>query len=335
MMCVWRESSALWENSLIYRTLWVVEHATAHFAKAVVPQGAGRPHEDWEAEAMGRQLRHAPDHGGCGGFPADQSLQRARPRPRRRRSRENDQGRSEKVRSAVATLESWFGAPGNGRDRAVESLGEIESTATEANRFYRSISLAATALFQFEKWLTVAPRLGSAGPGGPVPGPPGSADLTRAVLDSVDVAIDDLDAQTSLEQFLSEAEPWEQLLVEIRNIVDPPVSSGTVEVFVPKRVSIRYCYPFAVEADDQKSLEDPGPLHASLQEALKSALGAGKIRVHEPKPLEPTSSLLPRTPKPGYMTVTRYNFRISKHGMGRLLGRATMDNESAVRYGSP
>ncbi len=42
------------------------------------------------------------------------------------------------------------------------------------------------------------------------------------------------------------------------------------------------------------------------------------------------SSLLPRTPKPGYMTVTRYNFRISKYGMGRLLGRATMDNESAV-----
>ena len=290
MMCVWRESSALWENCLIYRTLWVVEHATAHFAKAVVPQGAGRPHEDWEAEAMqavscgmrlitadaevfrqinlssARDLAHA----------ADEAVRTTR-------------DVQEKVRSAVATLESWFGAPGNGRDRAVESLGEIESTATEANRFYRSISLAATALFQFEKWLTVAPRLGSAGPGGPVPGPPGSADLTRAVLDSVDVAIDDLcDAQTSLEQFLSEAEPWEQLLVEIRNIVDPPVSSGTVEVFVPKRVSIRYCYPFAVEADDQKSLEDPGPLHASLQEALKSALGAGKIRVHEPKPLEPT-----------------------------------------------
>ena len=42
-------------------------------------------------------------------------------------------------------------------------------------------------------------------------------------------------------------EPWERLLIEVRDIV---FFGDTRRVFAPRRVSIRYCYPFAIEASE-------------------------------------------------------------------------------------
>ncbi|MGD0702856.1 MAG: hypothetical protein ABSA02_23610 [Trebonia sp.] len=81
---------------------------------------------------------------------------------------------------------------------------------------------------------------------------------------------------------MSRCEPWERLLVEIREIVSCTTRlSGTAtpaRVFVPKRVLIRYCYPFAVEADERTA----GCLDKLRKKDLDEAFRAIGIEVGEP-----------------------------------------------------
>jgi hypothetical protein len=89
------------------------------------------------------------------------------------------------------------------------------------------------------------------------------------------------------DQILGRFEPWERLLIDVRDIVVASTGAAS-QVFVPRRVSIRYCYPFAVDVKEQArhpldrwQKEDLDELLKRLRDELNEAFGAIGIRVGE------------------------------------------------------
>jgi hypothetical protein len=291
LMCLWRESWDLWERCLAYRTVQVVEQATADFVNAAAPPpSVGQPEEGWEPEAL-RAVGQAMSL-----ITADADVYKqinlSSPDELAKaagRAVETTKVTLKRVRSVLAALGSLPGEPGDGSDRTAGSLREIKATADQNQLLHGSIIYAAEALIRFESWLATAPRLGSAEPRPPAAGLSSSHALRQTLLESVGAAIDHLHlAQSSLSgSLLSESEPWEQLLVEIRDIVTPR-DGAAAKILVPKRASIRYCYPFAVEADERRSLKDRDRLRTLLKTKLDDTLKGEILVVGEPKPLEPT-----------------------------------------------
>jgi hypothetical protein len=99
------------------------------------------------------------------------------------------------------------------------------------------------------------------------------------------------------DQILSCFEPWERLLTDVRAIVvaGTGAAGAAGRVLVPRRVSIRYCYPFAVDAKEQarhpldrRQKEDLEKLLEQLKRELNKAFGAISIKVGELGSLMPT-----------------------------------------------
>ena len=223
LMCVWSQCWELWERSMIYRTLRIVADAVADFA------GSDDPQREWEGRALyavGQSM---------GLLTADAAVYR-------QMNLSNPQGLAEDARKSGDTagrvldhVSSVLAArtvpPGKPEDGStvIKHLSDIKSTAREVQGLYGSIALAADALGCFERWLAVAPRLGSADPS-VAPEGPSSRDTLRELQDSVDAAISHLrESQKSLAstgdlglQILTETEPLEQLLVEIQEIASKP-----------------------------------------------------------------------------------------------------------------
>jgi hypothetical protein len=96
---------------------------------------------------------------------------------------------------------------------------------------------------------------------------------------------------------LSRCEPWERLLIEVRDIVTVGWADDEGGVFVPRQVSVRYCYPFAIEASeevlellDRQGKKEPGQPFDRLRKELSEnkALRAMGIEVGEVGLLMPT-----------------------------------------------
>ena len=310
LMCVWSQCWPLWQSSLIYRTLEVVADAVADFA------GSDDPQREWEGRALyavGQSM---------GLLTADAAVYRqmnlSNPQglaEDARKSRDTAGRVLEHVSSVLAARTVPLGKPEDG-STVIKHLSDIESTARVVQILYGSIAHAADALGCFERWLAVVPRLGSADP--PVaPEGPSSRDTLRELQDSVDAAIGHLrESQKSLAsagdlglQILTESEPWEQLLAEIQEIASKRDGQDSVQVFVPKRASVRYCYSFAVEAEPESLFAKKAEEHASsasstgkppidrrcfgaqLEKALefgKISSGTSPVKVERVMPLEPT-----------------------------------------------
>jgi hypothetical protein len=283
LICLWREGWQLWDATLAYRTLRVVEEATARFVNDATAPEADQPKEGWEhsalcavGSAMSLITADADVFKQINLSSAEGLADAAK------RAVGTTERTLMEVRSPLATLGSRPRESGDGSDRIAMGLREIETTAHQSQIFYAALGHAAKALIMFESWLATAPRLGSAQPFPSVAGPSGLHLRRQELLASIDTAIDQfVRAQNSLSGLtLSRCEPWERLLVDIRKIVAPSDDTATVShVFIPKRVSIRYCYPFAVEG--RLSLD-------GLKPDLKEALEGVRIHVGEPKPLVPT-----------------------------------------------
>ncbi len=308
LMCVWSQCRELWDTSMIYRTLRIVAEAVADFA------GSDDPQREWEGRALyavGQSM---------GLLTADADVYRqmnlSSPRGLADAARKSKDTAGRVLDHVSSVLAARRVPPGNPEDGSTvikhisDHLSDIESTAREVQALYGSIALAADALGCFERWLAVAPRLGSADPSVAPEGPPGR-DTLRELQDSVDAAIGQLrESQKSLgPQILTESEPWEQLLVEIQEIARKPDGQDSVQVFVPKRASVRYCYSFAVEAEPESLFAKKAEEHASSVSRtgkppidrkcfgvqLEKALELGKIssstspvKVEQVMPLEPT-----------------------------------------------
>ncbi len=295
LMHVWHECWELWDRSLVYRTLEAVVRATS-------PDPGETPH-NWEdtarhAVAHAMQLLTADAH-------VYKEMNLSDPRGLAEAASKSGDEAGEVLRKVRSVLATGAGRQGEsaGSGKVIESLHEIADTAGQVASLYGVIAHAARALVLFEDWLAVAPRLGSADPEPAGAGPSGRAARRQALLSSVDEALAHLrTAQKSLaEPVLGECEPWEQLLIEIRNVADPPDGSEPAEVFVPKRASIRYCYPFAIESDQKLSLDKRDELRADLQAALDSGLehtsagaSGSPVVVRGLKRLEPTEFFAPQ-----------------------------------------
>lgn len=80
-------------------------------------------------------------------------------------------------------------------------------------------------------------------------------DVVAKVVCDFDAAISHLrESQQSLgQQIMGESEPEEHLLTEIQEIARKPDDPDGAKVFVLKRLSVWYCYPFAVEGNQNRS----------------------------------------------------------------------------------
>lgn len=307
LISLWRECWELWDAYLVYRTLQAVDLAAEQAVEDVMQAGA-EPHEDWELRAchavsqgINLILADADIFQQINLSSADGVAVTAA------HAVEVAQAVLDDIKTALAATESEPGQPGADVSQVIKGLREVAADAQQNQIFYRVLVDAGRALGGFERWLVEAPRLGSrpsASRDGSIGGLPDSAADSRDVLASMDaaaahsavrravlVAIDDaIGYLRSVEkdlsaEILSRCEPWERLLTDTGEIVSASGSPGAMgQIFVPKQVSIRYCYPFAVQTDEPAPLGKPGEVGQVLEDTL---LEIG-IKVGVVQPLEPT-----------------------------------------------
>jgi hypothetical protein len=256
LVCLWQESWHLLDYTLAYRSLeaaeWAAvkfaEWAAAEFARDAKADPADDPARDWEVRAL-RALSQAMSL-----ITTDATLFKVinlsnavlLEAEAKQAVRVTDD-----IASALAALDDppWD----TDQHRIATELRAIEAEARQNRVFYAALVRAAEALTEFERWLETAPRATFKPPSAPPPHPPGPA--AEQARDSIAAAIECFRsgrAGITDPLILSRYEPWERLLVETAEIVAPDSMS---QVFVPKRVSVRYLYPFAVEADEAAGVQ--------------------------------------------------------------------------------
>ena len=278
------EAWKLWDISLAYNTLRVVEEATDAFVDSAARDSQSA--QDWvpALRALGQAM----------------SLIIADTRIFREINLSSAEGLKTEANTAVETLgaiesalnPASLGSPPWKDDEGtslIEGLATISREAQQCRMFYAALASAAEALIEFESWLAAAPRVGS-----PAKGSSDSPPVRPEPLTSINNAITRFqDTEHSFEALtLERSEPWDRLLVEVLDIVDPGRNGKSTavgigksnKVFIPKRVTIRYCYPFAVEANE----EDPLLLKDLVKADLETALKKLPLEVHELNALAPT-----------------------------------------------
>jgi len=287
LVYLWRECWKLWDLTLAYRTLQFVAEATAQTVQDATASGAGEQEEGWEGDAwraagMAMRLITADaDVFQQINLSSAEGLAEAA-----KMAVEATELTLEEVGPPLAALGSRAGESDDDSDQIAEGLRDIESTARQNQIFYAALEQTAEALIKFETWLAAAPRLGSAQPRPAAADSPRSHPPGEELLASINAAIDQVRrAQAELGGLiLSRCEPWERLLIEIYQIVTLGENTGVAsQILIPKRVSIRYCYPFAVEANEQSCRLDK-----LRKKDLSEAFNALRLQVSEPKLLAPT-----------------------------------------------
>lgn len=260
LLCLHAEAWHLLDYSLAYRSLEVVSRAAAYICHDSVrnQSWAGQPAQDWEGSALLAVTQ------AISLITTDATLFKLI----NLSSAEGLKAEAERAVKAAgdtaSALKALDAPPFQTDDRNLlaEKLKKIKDDAEQNKAFYEALVHAAEALIKFERWLEKAPRVTF--------GRTAAAVTWRATigcwrrrrdrhsdteqaLGSIDAAIRYFrDVQDRINDWLilSRCEPWERLLVQIREIVAPSVPSAVSGVFVPNRVSVRYIYPFAVEADE-------------------------------------------------------------------------------------
>jgi hypothetical protein len=288
LVSLWSEAWHLLDYSLAYRTLEVAERAAAGFCRDAVAPQADQSEQGWEVAAL-RAVGQAMSL-----VTTDAALFKLI----NLSSAEGLKVAAEQAVQATAEIESALAAlgpspfQGEDADLLAEKLGEIEDVARQNNVFYAALVVAAEALIEFERWLDGAPRVTFGRSAAAAADRPNSD--TEQALASINAAIGYFrTAQAAIGDWLilSRYEPWERLLVQIREVVAPSVPSAVSRVFVPNRASVRYIYPFAVEAGDTVAdllnEGNPGDLDR-LKADLDRQFRAIGITVGDLKALEPT-----------------------------------------------
>jgi hypothetical protein len=182
-------------------------------------------------------------------------------------------GLKDKAQQAAATadniarqFDNLIARDGFGQLSELEQGGlrEIQDTARQLSAFYPVGALAAEAVVEFEDWLTNAPVLNETSDSASRVEPVEPPAVVQRAIDEITQIKDGL-APTIREI----CEPWQQMLVDVGHLM-----ASQSSVFVPKRVSLRYCYPFAVDIDD-------GTLPwRDEKSGFKARLGAALARIN-------------------------------------------------------
>ncbi len=248
LLHLWWQCFGLWDRSLAYRTIEAVADAVADVAAKSAWDGwPGWQQDTWRAVGAALRLMQldgrifAQTNLSC----ADklQSITRDEAIPQVTTIRD-DLGR------VWRQLGEQPGAAGHQIRPCVSYMwGYADQTAT----FYGVIEKMADALVKFERWLASARHGGG-------PRRPGAASPSLRALSLSDAplakVVESLEYLAEVKgqlsnHTLSEIEPWEQMLIGLRDLmtVDPD-RDVTPSVLIPRQVWVRYCFPFAVQDDD-------------------------------------------------------------------------------------
>jgi hypothetical protein len=164
----------------------------------------------------------------------------------------------------------------HGRQIECVALTAIRDTACALKLFYEAGADAADAVLVFEAWMTDAPVLDSPNSGSSLASEPPGLDKVKKAICHIRQTKDKL--QDPIREL---CEPWERMLVEIDQIM----TSREQHVFVPNRVTIRYCYPFAFDSDEYKPPWNDEKAKPQLEKTLEKALERVNIKMGQSKPL--------------------------------------------------
>lgn len=289
---LWQECWQLWDAYLVYRTLQVVETAVAEVTHAA----CGGPAENRESaawRAVGRAISLITADAGV--FRQIALSDPAGLVTYARRGTVTAETVIIEIRAALDCLDHDADA----NQLTTRGLRYVERVALENQFLYEFLAAAAKALTDFQHWVAKAPRLRTARLAEKTASGDGASVQARRTLKSVDGALEQLRSDPGRLSgiVLSRAEPWEQLLEEIREILTQEGGQDkNSQVFVPRRVSIRYCYPFAVETDEsasdtdeRTSLERRLRRHDLVKAELGEKLNSLGLGIKDVRPLDPTA----------------------------------------------
>jgi hypothetical protein len=246
---LWWECFELWDRSLAYRTIEAVADAVAEVAAEDSPD---HPWEPWQRDtwrAAGAALRVLQWDGRV--F-AQVNLSSA---DRLKQTTHEATTGTDRL-PGVATirddlLSAWRqlnDQPGQAAQQVAQCVAYMWAYMGQVAIFYRVTEKMADALVKFEDWLARAGHADGAQAAALRP-----LSLSDAPASSVAESLDYLaEVKGSLSsRTLSEIEPWEQMLIQLRDLMRPARGGdATRSVLVPRRVWVRYCFPFAVRDDD-------------------------------------------------------------------------------------
>jgi hypothetical protein len=284
LIYLFNKSWELWDLTLAYHTLNVLEEAVGEFVGPAGAPSEERLAQDWDPAL--RAVRQAMTL-----IIADTDIFKAINLSSAKDLATAADAGVKATKTIASDLKSLGPLPRNGHDDTslLGDLAGIAKVARQSHIFYAAIAGAARALIEFESWLAAVPRLGSL-PDSSAGGSSDSPPTQGKVLEKIDAAKKQFEdahskrGEDALDPLtLERSEPWLRLLVEIRQIVEgageitassgatgtaaedavdqtsdisPDAGAGSdgkqeaTVVFVPKRVSIRYCYPFAVGTNE-------------------------------------------------------------------------------------
>jgi hypothetical protein len=323
LLHLWWECFELWDRSLAYRTIEAVADAVAEVA---AQDSQGHPREPWQRDtwqAAGAALRVLQWDGEV--F-AQVNLSSA---DRLKQTTHDAIASTHRLPNVATIRDNLLGAwrqlrdqPGGAGQQSAQCVAYMWAYASQVVIFYRVTEKMADALVRFEDWLARAGHADGAKAAALRP-----LSLSDAPLSSVDESLrylaevkDSLSSRT-----LSEVEPWEQMLIQLGDLMRPaPGQDATRSVLVPRRVWVRYCFPFAVRDDDgervmpllttQPETNPPGtrpdehshetprhPLSVRLQQELDEEVGRpGPMEIGEPSALAQTEFFQVGTAEDGH-----------------------------------
>lgn len=166
------------------------------------------------------------------------------------------------------------------RDHLADLVKEAIGSCASTKRFYEAIRVAASCLEIFERWMAAAPRFGSQQPTERIECSNRYEELTVRLSKAVTELEKSVRDVGEDETVASRCEPWLQLLVDLRETLkassegSPPFG----RVFVPERVMVRNCFPFAVNFSHEKFSQDAVEDHIWALDPALAPFGA-----HQPK----------------------------------------------------
>ena len=245
-----------------------------------------------------------------------------------------------------------FGRRPEGEDGELVWLGRryLAELAYEAKIFYNVMAHGAETLVMFDTWLVDASEseVARQDHGSEVSRSIRTVTVTQAIRDRVDESLQLIRDSQEVRRgsILSECEPWGVLFDEIRYLLaSSDNNSEHRRVFVPKRIWIRYCYPFAVQESEGSLLDqlasNPGlaakkspggtprnRLRARLQQEFEDLLGRSDwVYIGEPVDLRQTEFFEDIGQEQGLYGGDRVDLPDIEFTEGRLTGRGSADRQ--------
>ncbi len=302
LIYLFNKSWALWDLTLAYHSLNVIEEAVGEFVGPAATPSDDQLAQDWDPALQAvRQAMKL--------IIADTVIFKAINLSSAKDLETAADAGAKATTTIASDLKSLGPLPRNGHDDTslTGDLAGIAKVARQSHIFYAAIAGAARALIEFESWLAALPRLGSQSDPS-AGGFSGSPPTQGRLLEKIDAAkrqfedAHNMRGEDALDPLtLERSEPWLRLLIEIRQIVEGAdkttsssgASGGATNVFVPKRVSIRYCYPFAVGTNEPipallKNLQKRDVDAAFKRKSTEASGGLSGIKATEVNPLAAT-----------------------------------------------